>query len=172
MMITLGVAARLAEEKGIEYLLEAMQIIGDDVQLLVAGPIYPVGEEVYKNKIMKLVEKMEDKVKFLGNLDQKKLKEFYKKIDILVLPSINSTEAFGLVQVEAMLAGTPVVASNLPGVRLPILKTGMGVLAEPKNPASLASAIMKVYKTKYANTARKIFDINKTYEKYRAIILP
>lgn len=170
-MITLGVAARLAEEKGFEYLFEAMRLIGTEVQLLVAGPVDPVGENKYKEKIFKLIKDLNIKVKFLGNLNQQELKKFYRKIDVLVLPSVNSTEAFGMVQVEAMIAGTPVVASNLPGVRIPILKTKMGELAEPGNPKSLAKAIIKVYKTKYVNTAKKIFDINKTYEKYRAVIL-
>lgn len=170
-MITLGVAARLAEEKGFEYLFAAMKLIGPNVQLLVAGPIDPVGEGNYKNKILNLIKNLKIKVKFLGSLDQTRLKEFYRKIDLLVLPSVNSTEAFGIVQVEAMFNGTPVVASNLPGVRVPILKTKMGELAEPKNPESLAKAILKVCKTKYINTTSKIFDINKSYEKYRAVIL-
>lgn len=167
----IGVAARLAEEKGFEYLFEAMKLIGDETELLVAGPVDPVGEGNYKNKIMNLIKRLSIKVIFLGNLDQNKLKTFYKSIDVLVLPSVNSTEAFGMVQVEAMLQGTPVVASDLPGVRIPILKTKMGELAEPKNPQSLAQAILKVYKKKYVNTVKKIFDINKSYEKYRSIIL-
>ena len=175
-MITLGVAARLAEEKGFEYLFEAMKRIESNIQLLVAGPIDPVGEEYYKNKIFKLIKELNIKVKFLGNLDQNKLKEFYKKIDILVLPSINSTESFGMVQVEAMFQGTPVVASNLPGVRIPILKTKMGELAEPENSESLARVIIEVYRN--INTYRKrrqialtTFDVNKSYEIYRDIIL-
>jgi len=173
--LTLGIAARLAEEKGVEYLLEAIPLIEDnikkEVDLLIAGPIEPVGEEKYKNKIMNLVKHMGNKVKFLGILGQKELRNFYGSIDILVLPSVNSTEAFGMVQVEAMLQGTPVVASNLPGVRIPILKTKMGELAEPKNAKSLSEAISKVYRNKYVNTASKIFDINKSYEKYRVVIL-
>ena len=51
---------------------------------------------------------------------------FYTCIDVLVVPSINSTEAFGLVQVEAMMMGVPVVASDLPGVRVPVQKQGWG----------------------------------------------
>ena len=170
-MITLGVAARLAEEKGFEYLFEAMNIIGLHVRLWGAGSIDPVGEEKYKNIIMNLVSKMGDRVKFLGNLDQVELKNFYRDIDILVVPSINSTEAFGIVQVEAMMQDTPVVASNLPGVRVPILKTGMGELCEPENPESIAKAIIKVAKTKYENTAKNLFVPKLSYEKYRSVIL-
>ena len=50
------------------------------------------------------------------------MSSFYKSIDLLVLPSINQTEAFGMVQAEA-IAGTPVIAGNLPGVRIPIKLT-------------------------------------------------
>ena len=52
--------------------------------------------------------------------------KFYPNIDLLVLPSLNSTEAFGLVQIEAMMNGVPCVASNLPGVRQPVWTHHMG----------------------------------------------
>ena len=57
--------------------------------------------------------------KFLGNLDLTQMAAYYPNLDVLVVPSLNSTEAFGLVQIEAMLNGTPCVASALPGVRQP-----------------------------------------------------
>ncbi len=63
-----------------------------------------------------------------------------------MLPSVNSTESFGLVQVEAMLCGTPVVASALPGVRQPVLVTGMGEVAPVADPVGLAAAIIRVLK--------------------------
>ena len=72
------------------------------------------------------------------------LAAFYAAIDCLALPSVNSTESFGLVQVEAMLCGTPVVASALPGVRQPVLVTGMGEIAPIGDAAGLAAALAKV----------------------------
>lgn len=145
--IWIGVAARLAEEKGIEYLLEALPHIPG--KIIIAGPMEPVGEEKYKNKILKLVEEHKDKVVFLGTIDPENMGGFYKLIDVLVLPSLNLTEAFGMVQVEAMMCGVPVVATDLPGVRVPILKTGMGKIVPTKNSAALASAINQVLKNKY-----------------------
>jgi len=139
--------------------------------IYIAGPTEPAGEKAYKIKINNLVRAMKDKVVFLGNLNQEALTSFYKAIDILVLPSVNSTEAFGLVQVEAMINGTPVVASDLPGVRIPILKTGMGELAKTKDSKSLAEAICKVFETKYRNTVENIFNLRISYEKYRSVIL-
>lgn len=144
--IWIGVAARLAEEKGIEYLLEALPDIPGKV--VIAGPMEPVGEEEYKNKIMKLVEKCKNRVMFLGTIDPEKMGGFYKLIDVLVLPSVNSTEAFGMVQVEAMMCGVPVVASDLPGVRVPIQKTGMGIVVPVKNSSAIAEATTKILKNK------------------------
>ncbi|OGC93060.1 hypothetical protein A3D85_03115 [Candidatus Amesbacteria bacterium RIFCSPHIGHO2_02_FULL_47_9] len=138
--IWIGVAARLAQEKGIEYLLGALPLL-KNCKIIIAGPENPVGEEKYKEKIMKLVEKYENRIRFLGTIDPEDMGGFYKMLDVLALSSVNSTEAFGMVQVEAMMCGVPVVASDLPGVRVPILKTGMGKLAKPSDSKSLAEAI-------------------------------
>jgi glycosyltransferase involved in cell wall biosynthesis len=113
----------------------------------------------------------------LGNLSEKRLGAFYKAIDVLVLPSINSTEAFGMVQAEAMLLGTPVVATNLPGVKIPISLTKMGIIVEPKNEKQLAEAISEILKNrkKYTNknlikNAEKIFNIKNVYQFYDNLV--
>jgi glycosyltransferase involved in cell wall biosynthesis len=69
---------------------------------------------------------------------------FYPNLDVLTVPSLNSTEAFGLVQIEAMMSGVPCVASALPGVRQPVLMHGMGRVARIGDPAALAEAILEV----------------------------
>lgn len=151
--VVIGVAARLAAEKGIEYVLEALssvqkQMKGKIVKIVVAGPMEPVGEAAYKEKIMALVKKNKKSVVFLGSIPPQQMGSFYRCIDVLVLPSLNSTEAFGMVQVEAMLCGVPVVASALPGVRVPITLTGMGVLVPPARVTALATAIISVIRKK------------------------
>jgi glycosyltransferase involved in cell wall biosynthesis len=73
---------------------------------------------------------------------------FYAACDLTVLPSTNRTEAFGLVQLESMLCGTPVVASDSPGVRVPVTTTGMGRLALPRDATSLAEAISEVIESR------------------------
>ena len=60
-----------------------------------------------------------------------------------------------MVQVEAMLCGTPVVASDLPGVRLPVLATGMGRLAPPGDAAGLAAALIAVLRDPAAVAASR-----------------
>ena len=64
------------------------------------------------------------------------------------MPSLNSTEAFGLVQIEAMLQGVPSVPSALPGVRQPVQMHGMGVVSEIGKANSLANSILEVLNNK------------------------
>jgi len=171
----IGVAARLAEEKGVEYLLEAMKQIKERVRLVIAGPSDPIGEGAYKRRICNLIKKLKSNVVFLGSLKQEEMGAFYSLLDVLVLPSVNSTEAFGMVQVEAMLCGVPVVASDLPGVRIPIQKTGMGIIVPPRNKNKLASAISTILKDKThyirpKKTIEKTFSLKKTIDFYETFI--
>jgi glycosyltransferase involved in cell wall biosynthesis len=81
---------------------------------------------------------------FLGNLDPIQMAAFYPNLDVLTVPSLNSTEAFGIVQIEAMLNGVPCVPSALPGVRQPVIMHGMGEVSKIGDSESLAAAILKV----------------------------
>ncbi len=158
--VAIGVAARLAAEKGIEYLLESIPMIkrkvkNKTIKIVIAGPIEPVGEAAYRVRIMKLVRKYKKYVVFLGQIKPDEMGSFYRLIDVLVLPSINSTEAFGMVQVEAMRYGLPVVASDLPGVRVPIQRTGMGRLVDPRDRDGIAAAISQVACAKERYRAKK-----------------
>ena len=117
----IGMAARLAAEKGVEVLLDAMpKIIAahPDARVLFAGPFEQVlGEEAYARRLAPLFEKYRNNWTFVGTLSQRELATFFHVCDVVTVPSLNSTESFGLVQVEAMLCGTPSIASNLPGVK-------------------------------------------------------
>ena len=69
---------------------------------------------------------------------------FYPNIDLLVVPSTNSTETFGFVQIEAMMNGKPTVASDLPGVRQPVAISGMGRVSAVGDAEALANNILAV----------------------------
>lgn len=173
--VVIGVAARLAAEKGIEYLLEAIPEIQFKIsnlksKIVLAGLMEPVGEAAYKTKIMKLVKKYKKHVVFLGEIKPEHMGSFYRLLDVLVLPSINSTEAFGMVQVEAMLTGVPVVASDLPGVRVPIQKTGMGLVVPSRNSKKLAEAIMAIRNNRklYVKNSGTIQQYFSTHESVKA----
>ena len=186
----IGVAARLSAEKGIEYLFEAIPLLIKKIQIskskfqkkskfqnlktkdvtfkiVIAGSMEPVGEEGYRKKIMRLVVKHREYIVFLGELKESEMGAFYSLLDVLVLPSVNSTEAFGMVQVEAMLTGIPVVVSNLPGVRVAVEKTGMGEIVPAANSEKLAEGICAVLENreKYIKDKKNIgreFSMEKT----------
>lgn len=177
--IFIGFSGRISSEKGIEFLIEAVsQIKNKKITLLFAGPYGEMvaGEKDYFLRIQKLLRDKKIDHQFLGNLKNSQLGAFDKVIDVLVLPSVNSTEAFGMVQAEAMVLGTPVIASNLPGVNVPIKLTKMGILVEPKNVQQLREAILKVInnRQKFANkelasNAKKVFNIRRVYQFYEEL---
>jgi glycosyltransferase involved in cell wall biosynthesis len=144
----IGMAARLATEKGVEVLLEALPRILDEfprARVLFAGPYQHVlGEEEYARHLQPRFEALSDHWTFVGSLRQRDMAAFYSNCDLTVLPSLNSTESFGLVQVEGMLLGVPAVASDLPGVRQPVRLTGMGEIAPVGDPDGLAESILRV----------------------------
>jgi glycosyltransferase involved in cell wall biosynthesis len=146
--LVIGMVARMAAEKGVEYLVEAMPEIVKEhpmARVVHIGQYQNVlGEEEYANKLMPMIEALGQHWKFLGILPAAELSVFYKLCNVTVLPSTNSTESFGIVQVESMASGTPVVASNLPGVREPIKITGMGRLVAPADAHDLAEGINEV----------------------------
>jgi glycosyltransferase involved in cell wall biosynthesis len=96
----------------------------------------------YEQEVVELG--LEKKVTFLGRLSEDDLIYEYQTADLLILPSINSHEAFGLVIIEAMACGLPVIASDLPGVRT-VFKNGKeGLLCQPNNINDLAQKIDEV----------------------------
>jgi glycosyltransferase involved in cell wall biosynthesis len=113
--------------------------------VLFAGQYQDVlGEEAYARRLEPLLHQHAAHWDFLGVLSSAELATFYPNCDLVVLPSLNSTESFGLVQVEAMLCGTPSIASNLPGVRQPVTQTGMGKVVPIGDADGLAEAIIAV----------------------------
>ena len=153
----IGMATRFASEKGVEILLDALPAVltkYPHAQVLFAGQYQNVmGEMAYFERLRPQIQKYEASGhwKFLGNLDPVQMAAYYPNLDVLVVPSLNSTEAFGLVQVEAMLNGVPCIASALPGVRRPVQMHNMGEVTPIGDAPSLAEALLKVleYRGKY-----------------------
>jgi glycosyltransferase involved in cell wall biosynthesis len=146
----IGMAARFAAEKGVEVLLEALPIILEKhpkAQVLFAGTYQNVmGEQAYSDRLMPRIRDHEiaGHWTFLGNLDPVEMAAYYPNLDVLTVPSLNSTEAFGLVQIEAMMNGVPCVPSALPGVRQPVSMHGMGRVAKIGDAVDLAASILDV----------------------------
>jgi len=146
----IGMAARFAAEKGVEVLLDAMPVIlkkYPKAQVLFAGTYQNVmGEQAYSDRLMPRIRayEVQGHWTFLGNLDPTQMAAYYPNLDVLTVPSLNSTEAFGLVQIEAMMNGVPCVPSALPGVRQPVTMHGMGRVAKIGDSADLAESILEV----------------------------
>jgi glycosyltransferase involved in cell wall biosynthesis len=144
----IGVSARLASEKGIEVLLNALPIVLEkfpDAVVLHAGPYENIiGEEAYAARLAPLFKRYAYSYKLLGTLEGEELAAFYRNLDMLCICSLNSTESFGLVQIEAMRNGVPVAACNLPGVRQPVTMTGMGEITAVGDHEALAEAIIRI----------------------------
>ncbi len=144
----IGMAARLASEKGVEVLLQALPGILERhprAHVLFAGPYRNVlGEEAYARRLAPLLERFQEHWTFLGVLEPRQMAAFFQTCDVTVLPSLNNTETFGLVQIESMICGTPVVASDLPGVRVPVRSTGMGKIVPVGDAEALCRAILEV----------------------------
>jgi glycosyltransferase involved in cell wall biosynthesis len=146
----IGMAARFAAEKGVEVLLDALPKVLErfpQAQVLFAGQYQDViGEQLYAERLMPRIRTYQESGhwKFLGILDPQQMSAFYPNLDALVVPSLNSTEAFGLVQIEAMLNRVPCVASALPGVRQPVRMHSMGEMAAIGSPDELAKGLLAV----------------------------
>ncbi len=150
----IGMAARFASEKGVEVLLDALPVVlrkYPKAQVLFAGTYQNVmGEQAYSDRLMPRIREFELRGhwKFLGNLDPHQMAAYYPNLDVITVPSLNSTEAFGLVQIEAMMNGVPGVPSALPGVRQPVKMHNMGVVSEIGDSESLARALLEVLDNK------------------------
>lgn len=148
----IGMAARLATEKGVEILLDALPIVKEEfphTRVLFAGQYQDVmGELGYFQRLAPQIEKYQQdgSWEFLGVLTPEEMASFYPNLDVIVVPSLNSTEAFGLVQIEGMMNGVPSIASSLPGVRQPVAMTEMGEVVPIGDSAALAEALIKIFK--------------------------
>jgi glycosyltransferase involved in cell wall biosynthesis len=144
----IGMVARLATEKGVEYLAQALPQVLERIPnariLFVGSHQNVVGEQEYSARILPLISALKDHWSLLGHLSPVEMTVFFKTCEVLVLPSLNSTEAFGLVQVEAMSCGTPVIATDLPGVRVPVKTSGMGKIVPVADAGAIARAILDI----------------------------
>lgn len=143
-----GYVGRLARQKSLDVLLQAFEglsaRLGREVVLDLCGPAEEIIGETDWRKTLAKAKASGGQIRYHGVLHGPALTAFYRGLDLLVLPSTDRQESFGLVQVEAMLQGVPVVASDLAGMREPVRQTGMGLLARPGDPDDLRACIASV----------------------------
>ncbi|MDX2163102.1 MAG: glycosyltransferase family 4 protein [bacterium] len=141
----IGFAGRFVEEKRPDVLIKALDVINKtypNARIVFAGE-YDIPYETTWARHEHLVEQYRDQLHFLGLVpDMQDMANFYAACDVLALTS--DTECFALVQVEAMLCGTPVVMTDIPGGRVPVQMTGMGKLARQGDPVSVGESLVEV----------------------------
>lgn len=135
---------RLIGYKGYTYLVDAARFL-DDRYLILIGGTGPLQETLQRQ-----IESsgLTEKVKMLGYISDKDLPAYYGACDLFCLSSIQKTEAFGIVQIEAMSCGKPVVATRIPhsGVAWVNAEQESGINVPPENAKELAEAIHSILK--------------------------
>lgn len=133
---------RLVPYKGYSSLIEAARYLNDDYVILIggSGPLH----DALQQQIDRLG--LQHRVKLLGQVPDKELPNYYGACDLFCLSSLQKTEAFGIVQIEAMSCGKPVVATNIPqsGVSWVNAHGVSGLNVTPDCPRELARAIETV----------------------------
>jgi len=133
-------SGRLVYYKGVDVLIEAFNDV-KGCELFISG----AGELEAELKARVKHSEIEDRVHFLGFLPQKELRRAFADCDIFVLPSVERSEAFGIVQLEAMVYGKPVINTSLPsGVPYVSLHGDTGMTVPPSDAGALAFAINRL----------------------------
>ena len=144
---------RLEWRKGIGTLINTVRLLEEDIPnikaLIVGGKIFGVKKnkddwEEYQRLLKKTrEEKVEERIHFVGRIDQGRLPFFYSACDALVIPSYY--EPFGLVALEGMASKIPTIASRKGGLRFTIKENQTGLLFEPRNSYDLKEKVLKIY---------------------------
>lgn len=171
----IGFAGRFVEEKRPDLLLRSLEVINrtfPTARVVFAGQ-HQIPYESYWPRHKPLVDRFQDQLVFLGIVPSPQdMADFYAACDVLALPS--DTECFALVQVEAMLCGTPVVMTDTPGGRVPVQVTGMGRIVPRNDWQALGEAIVEILanRDRYIRPAAEIerhFAVEETVSRYEEL---
>ena len=165
----IGMACRFAADKGVEVLLDALpKVLAEFPKAAVffMGPYENVlGEAAYYERLKPRIDELisAGHWQFMGKLPDEEVPAFYRCIDVLAMPSLNRTDSFGLVQIEAMINGKPVAASNLPGIRIPVTRHEMGEVFPVGDSDALADALLRILREKRKYSEESCCEIRKMY---------
>jgi len=142
IVLFVGQLNKESQHKGLDYLIKAVKIVSDsiNVKLIIVGTGNYI--EYYKN--MAESYGMTSRVIFAGYIDDSDLPKYYNESDVVVLPSYNRAEGFGMVLIEALACGTPVIGTTVGGIPYAIKNDEDGLLVPPKDSEALADAIKQI----------------------------
>jgi len=171
----IGFAGRFVEEKRPDLLIRALEVVNrtfPEARIVFAGQ-HQIPYEAYWPRHQPLVDQYRDQLVFLGIVPSPQdMADFYAACDVLALPS--DTECFALVQVEAMLCGTPVVMTDTPGGRVPVQLTGMGKIVPRGDWKALGEGIVEVLsgRARFVRPVEEIerhFSVEETVRRYEEL---
>ena len=171
----IGYCGRFVLEKRPDLLIRSLEVINrkyPNARIVFAGD-YDIPYEGTWERHQDLVAEYDSQLVFLGLLrDKQELANFYAACDVLAMPS--DSDCFPLVQGEAMLCGTPVVMTDIPGGRVAVTITGMGRLAKKGDWQSIGETICAVLDDPEAYRKPKdfiasIFSFEDTVDRYEAL---
>ena len=176
----IGVVARLAPQKGVNYFIEAAKIVCDknpEVRFVVVGD----GPERKSLEKLQYQLGLRNNLLFLG--ESNNIQAILRNLDVYVLPSIS--EGLSISTIEAMASGCPVIATNVGGVPEIVKNNSNGILIDPANPIQIATSIFRLLENKElarslategVRFAKQKFDlaimIYKTQELYKKLSFP
>lgn len=168
---------RLVYYKGADVLLEAFANLQTNAELFLAGTGVLEDELKMRAEVLGIAER----VHFLGRRMTPELRDMFAECDLFVLPSVANSEAFGIVQLEAMVNGNPVINTALPtGVPLVSIDGETGLTVPPKDAAALTKAMEKLLsddalRAQYGKAARErvlqTYSLQAVMEKTRKVLL-
>lgn len=170
-----GFLGRIVREKGLEYLVRGFRALPDpDARLLIGGDFTHVAGGSVIDQVRAEIGD-DPRIRLLGFVPEDRIGDFYASLDVFTLPSVNAFEAFGIVQAVAMLAGVPVISSDIPGVRQPVQQTGFGILVPPADPEAITRALREIQqnppdRAAGAARARRAFSVSNVIDTFEVLL--
>ncbi len=168
ILLYVGHLDRESRHKGVQYLIRAMRIIREslDAKLVVAGR----GNYIDRYRRLAADEGVPEDIIFAGFIPEDEMPLYFNSADLLVLPSCDRAEGFGMVLIEAQACGTPVIGTDVGGIPFAVDDGVTGLIVPPGDVSGLAGAIVRVlddpdlYRAMAENGPRRVRDLF-TWEK-------
>ncbi len=140
---TIIFVGRLVKVKGLDYLLSAFSSVSKQHS---KTKLQIIGDGNYKSAVINIAKKLSiNNVEFINNVSQKQIAKYLAQADVLVLPSTEG-EGFGLVLIEALASGTPVISTDITGLSRQIKKTNCGYVIPKEDATKLAECMVEIIK--------------------------